>query len=176
MANIPHSAESMRVLQADKEFNQQVFAVCCSIITLGPAIAALIVGLEYDENSVCNEKTDYFIDLRMYLILAGSVSIAWVIVSCLIIGLNQCFCLCRDYNRGNVPAIFTSIFALPLLLWNFIWAIFGIYIYFEEMSSLCQHEPIGEMLIVWCLIQAFFVGVTLCGLAAIYGERCCAKM
>ena len=176
MANIPHSEQSMRVLAANKEFNQQVLACCCSIITLGPAIAALIIGLQYDENSICNEKTDYLIDLKMYLILAGGVSFGWVVLSVIIICFSQCCCLCRDYNRGKIPYIFSSIFTLPLLIWNFIWAIFGLYMYFEEMSSLCQQEAIGQMLLVWCIIQLLFIGVTLCGLTAIYGEKCCAKM
>eukprot|EP01084_Bolivina_argentea_P302514 522162_1 len=174
MANIAHSDESMRVIHANKEFNQQVFAVCCSILTLAPAIAAIIIGLQYDEYSPCNDATNYFIELKMYLLMAGIVSIGWTCLSFIIICISSC--CCPNYQRAKCPSMFVAVFSIPLLLWSFLWALFGMYMYFEQMSTVCQNQPIGEMLFAWCVVQLFFVGVALCGLSAICGESICAKM
>eukprot|EP00483_Globobulimina_turgida_P005414 UN05424 len=164
----------MRVIYANKELNQQIFVVCCSILTLAPAIASMVIGLQYDGTSKCNDNTNYFIELKMYLLIAGSVSIGWICLSFIIICLNS-LC-CPKYQHSKCPSIFVALFALPLLLWSFIWPLFGVYIYFEQMTYICQNEPIGQMLFSWCIVQLFFVGVALCGLTAICGEHICAKI
>ena len=71
--------------QVQYQENQQTFAVGCSCMILGPAIAALVIGLEYNENSICNDRNGYIIDLNNYLIIAGSVSIGWSLFSCIVV-------------------------------------------------------------------------------------------
>ena len=140
--------------------NQQSFALGCSILTLGPAIAALVIGLEYDENSICNDRMDYIIELDDYLIIAGGVSIGWSLFACLVLCCGA-MC-CSDLTRTKFQSLIFILFSCPILIWSFIWSIFGLFIYDKQMSIQCQQEPIGQMICAWCIIQIVFIFAAIC--------------
>ena len=56
-----------------------VIALILNIIFLAPSIAALVIGLGYDgtASSCAHNHGNYTIDLFTYLIVAGSIPIAW---------------------------------------------------------------------------------------------------
>lgn len=160
-----------RSLQQQKlEENQQLCFLTCSCLSLGPAIAALVVGSEYDSSSPCNDNNDYTIDLKNYLLIAGGICIGWVGLSCFI---NICaFWSCSDLQRTRCQSILFLFGSLPILFWCFIWSMVGLSIYEYEMSEECQNEPIGLMILAWCLINIIFVGMGFCLIACLCCTAC----
>ena len=145
--------------EARYQENQQQFTLGCSILTLGPAIAALAIGLEYNDDSPCNDR-DYLIDLKDYLVIAGSVSIAWSGFSCII--LCCAGICCSDLTRNKLQSLTFIIFSCPILIWSFIYSILGLFIYDKQMSTQCQKEPIGQMIAAWSIIQILFIFAAIC--------------
>eukprot|EP01083_Nonionella_stella_P026457 72849_1 len=139
--------------------NHQIFGIGCSTLILGPSIAALVIGLQYDSNSTCNE-TDYLMDLKHYLIIAGSVSIIWSLLSCFVVCCGA-IC-CSDFTRNKIESLIFILFSCPMLIWSLVWSIFGLFIYGQQMSTQCQNEPIGQMIVAWCVIQIIFIAAALC--------------
>lgn len=154
--------------QRKLEENQQFCFVTCSCLALGPAIAALVVGVQYDEASPCNDGTDYTIDLKSYLLIAGGVGLGWIGFSCC---MTLCaFWNCSDLHRVRFQSALFMFGSLPVLFWSFIWSIVGFYIVEHEMSDDCAAEPIGAMILAWCTINTIFVGFGLCLILCL----CCA--
>ena len=147
--------------------NLQLCFVCCSIVSLGPAIAALVIGLEYEEDSLCNIG-GYSIDIKDYLVIAGSVALGWIIMSCT---CTVCaFMCCSDLQRARCQSISYIFCACPILIWSFVWAILGLYIYENEMTEICRNQAIGQMIFAWCIINISFVGISFCFVVCL----CCA--
>ena len=131
------------------------------VLLLAPSIAALVIGREYDDSSVCNEN--YIIHLKSFLLVAGWVYIGWFLLWFLIlIGSAKC---CSLNQQSEFIFIAISLFSCPLLMWSFIWSVFGLYIYNTEMSTVCQNEPIGLMILSWSVIQIILIGIGLCIIA-----------
>ena len=69
---------------------------------------------------------------------------------------------CSDLTRNRFIPYTFEIFTCPPLSFSFIWAVIGLVIYNEELSDECQHEPIGQMLLAWSIIQVICAGPALC--------------
>ena len=140
--------------------NAPACSMCCNIISLGSGIAALVIGLQYDSSSACNDDTKYFIDLKDYLLIAGGVVISWNVLSCILTCIGA-ICL-SDLSRNKYAPWMFAIFTCPSLTFSFAWSVIGLYIYSNEMSDQCQNAPIGQMILAWAIIQILCSGPAMC--------------
>eukprot|EP01084_Bolivina_argentea_P228275 385588_1 len=151
--------------------NQQTCFVTCSIIAIGPAIAALIVGAEYDESSPCNDGYDYFVDLKSYLLIAGGITLGWTCLSCCI---SLCgIAYCSDYTRSNTQGAMFAFFSCPILIWSVIWSAIGLYMYYDQLSVICQNQPIGQMIFAWSIINLVCIGIAVITIGCLCFAACC---
>eukprot|EP01083_Nonionella_stella_P101267 286862_1 len=143
---------------------QALILTVCMLIMLAPAIAALVIASEHDnETSLCNDGTKYTIDLRAFLYCGGGVQLCYSGINLLI----QCFtmitgrkALCVWYrNRSKCLGICVSVFIL-------IWAAIGLQMWNNEMSIDCQTEAIGTMILIWSVY-------VYCLIASVCGVVCC---
>ena len=129
------------------------------LLLLAPSISALVIGMEYDSDSVCDNR-DYVIDIKNFLIVAGGVYIGWTLLFCLFLIIGYFVCVTMDEHEFEM--MIASLFACPLLIWSFIWAILGLCIYDQNMSIQCQQQPIGQMILAWSIIQISFITLGCC--------------
>ena len=130
------------------------------LIASAPAIAAVIIASQYDENNnSCNDGTKYLIHPQTYLYVAGGVQLAMSIIYFFTqIVAFVCFSPAiwesiKFFMSQGLCRLISSCYPL----WHLIWACIGIYIYIAEMSENCQNEDIGIMILSWCIIE--FIGV-----------------
>lgn len=140
--------------------NASACSICCNILQLGPAIAAVVIGFEYDKDSPCNITSAADISLKWFLITAGLIQIGWTFFLC-IASIIAAIC-CSDLNRRKYGEWMFEIFTCPPLSFSFIWAIIGLYIYDQKLNQTCQNESIGQILLAWSIIQIICAAPALC--------------
>ena len=140
--------------------NVTVCSICCNALQLGPAIAAVVIGFQYDENSPCNIRSTADLTLKWFLITAGLIQIGWTFFLC-IASLIAAIC-CSDLSRRKYGEWIFEMFTCPPLSFTFIWAIIGLYIYDQNLNDQCQNEAIGQILLGWSIIQIIFAAPALC--------------
>ena len=138
--------------------------LCSVIISIAPAIAALIVGIQYD-GSLC-DNSDYNLDLNTYLIVGGAVVLATILLSCII---GCCMFMFSIHLEDCNAEPLSMVLPFWLVTFNFIWACIGFHIYSSRMSDECQKEAIGQMIFAWSLIQIICAGPA-------YLLTCCAAI
>eukprot|EP01084_Bolivina_argentea_P306211 529098_1 len=136
--------------------------VVSAIAILGPSIAALVVGIQYPADSICNDE-EYTIDLKDFLVIAGGAYIGWFCLGCFIMCCGA-LC-CSERSQLQFKLVVFAVFACPLLIWSLAWAIIGLIIYDQQMSGYCQTEPIGQMICAWSAIQITLIGAACCIMA-----------
>mmetsp|Transcript_20880 Transcript_20880/g.33304 ORF Transcript_20880/g.33304 Transcript_20880/m.33304 type:complete len:232 (+) Transcript_20880:1755-2450(+) len=149
----------------EKATKEQVacIATYALLIASAPAIAAVIIGSQYDEaTSACKESKDgepYLLDPQTYLYVAGGVQLG---MSGIYFFTQIVAFLCFSETTWMNIKIFMSqglcrCISACYPMWHLAWACIGIYIYSAEMSKECQQEDVGVMILAWCVIE--FVGV-----------------
>eukprot|EP00483_Globobulimina_turgida_P009010 UN09028 len=97
------------------------------------------------------------IGLQLFLYIGGYIQIGFIAFRLLI---TCCSYPCSDQERKkclecvNCPQCLIAMF-------NMAWAGIGLYIYTQQMSTKCQKEQIGIMILSWSIIQ-FAVVVLMC--------------
>eukprot|EP01084_Bolivina_argentea_P222037 375926_1 len=149
--------------------NQKQAQNSCFCLALAPAIAAVVIASQYNEDSPC-ALDEYTIDLQLFLNIAGYLTIAWagVVICC------ECVMIAIDSTEGKLKANQCLSFpACMFLLFNLAWAGVGLYMYEEEMSPNCQEESIAIMILAWSCIQYCAIGLALCCMVCMC---CCVAM
>lgn len=131
---------------------------CCAIVSIAPAIAALIIGAEYDSSSPCNDSDNYTIDLKNYLLIAGGFVVGLMGLFCIVCCCSIIFKI--KYDGYNLQP-FMTIVPCWILTFHFAWACIGFNMYASEMSRECQQEPIGQMIFAWSIIMVICTGPAL---------------
>ena len=131
---------------------------------LAPAIVAVVIASEYNENAACGTQEPeggYTIDLVTFLNVAGYLAIAWggFILVC------NCFARCAFGNDEEAQLKCQQILLAPalcILLFNISWASVGLYMYDNEFTDGCKDTSIGKMILAWSIIQIGGIGLVLC--------------
>ena len=136
---------------------------CCSLLFIIVYAITLGIGIQMNKNtsSCYTDGTDYIVDLRVFLIIAGAIPLGFLFLSLLQIYFSR-FDIDLDCFFGILLA-FGACCLLPFIL---IWSALGLFIYVNQMNSECQHTASGKMILTYgvigCIIFApIFIG-TLC--------------
>lgn len=116
--------------EENKGFCRGVF-FCCS---LALAITALVIAGKYDGSDSDCDNDSFTIGLPIFLKVAGGVALSAIVL-------------------GVLPKEVALIIGVPVSLFDIVWAAIGLNIYANQMSSDCQNEAIGIMVLVWSIIQ-----------------------
>mmetsp|Transcript_27881 Transcript_27881/g.44203 ORF Transcript_27881/g.44203 Transcript_27881/m.44203 type:complete len:173 (-) Transcript_27881:53-571(-) len=135
------------------------------LLILAPAIAAVVIGSQYDASTSACAGGSYTIPLVTFLYVAGYVCIGWVSVQCVL----QCIAKVLGGDEGAMKCgLALQAPALCFLVFNLVWAGIGLYIWDNEMSDDCQGEPIGQMILAWSIIQYALIGCICCCVCFIF--------
>ena len=134
---------------------------CVSFCYLPAAIAAIVIASQYDkETSPCNDgNPKYLVDLVTFLYVAGGIQC----------GFSALYFLGLCSQKESCMKSLNQIYSC-LGLFFFAWSVVGLIIYDQQMSKQCQNEPIGIMILSWCVIQ-LALGVAIC--CCIFVTICC---
>lgn len=143
---------------AEKQQNGQAANFCL----LAPAIVAVVIASEYNENAACGtDEPDggYTVDLVAYLNTAGYITIGWAafVLTC------NCFmrCVCSAENQLKAAqALIAPVFCF--ILFQIAWASVGLYMYDNEFSDGCKDTSIAKMILSWGIIQISLFGLVVC--------------
>lgn len=130
--------------------NQDNVGGCISFCYLPAAIAAIIIAKQYDESSSACAGKQYTVDLVDFLLIAGGIQIGYSVLYFLGLCLRQESCM-KGLNQCYSC----------IGLFFFAWSVIGLVIYDQQMSSECQNEPIGIMILSWSVIQ-LTLGFAIC--------------
>lgn len=140
--------------------NQDNVGGCVSFCYLPAAIAGLVIASQYDkETSPCNDGPKYYVDLVTFLYVAGGIQCGYSALYFL--GL----CLQKESCMKSLNQIYSCIG-----IFFFAWSVVGLVIYDQQMSKECQNEPIGKMILSWCVIQ-LALGFAVC--CCVFALICC---
>eukprot|EP01083_Nonionella_stella_P046479 124471_1 len=115
----------------------------CAALSLD--IVAIVIASQYNaETSPCGDGT-YIVDLQNFLYIGGSVGI---------------FALCLSRLMGTRNGKCWSCTRCWLGLFILVWWIIGL-VMFTRMSTACAEEPIGIILVLWCVVPWALPCVTL---------------
>ena len=132
-------------------------AACGACCFLPCAIAAVVIAGQYDsDTSPCGTPAtsdSYTVGLVEFLLVGGYTQIGGI-------SLGFCLCCCAMIsddlaNAGSVCLVLPS---MCLSLFYLAWGGIGLYMYSNELTSDCQQEPIGQVLLAWSLIPYCFAG------------------
>mmetsp|Transcript_16395 Transcript_16395/g.14695 ORF Transcript_16395/g.14695 Transcript_16395/m.14695 type:complete len:191 (-) Transcript_16395:451-1023(-) len=167
MSNRPNEQGPPRLTRQQSvqklEENQQGIGIGLNCCTLPAAVAALVIASNCDwDNSECNDGTSYTIDPIDFLYVAGGIQVGFAGLYF----LGQC-CKAEKCLKS-----LTSL-TMCMSLFYFIWAIIGLVMYNEQMSSECQSEDIAIMILAWSVIDIAIRGLACCCMIFFL---CCAGM
>eukprot|EP01084_Bolivina_argentea_P073550 133460_1 len=136
-------------------------------ILLPAAIAAVVVASQYNEDeSVCNDGTQYTMDLQFFLYLVGYMQIGYG-------ALHLCVTCCsQSCSEENKQSLLRLVRAPDCLLLCFYLAMGGIgfYMYDNQMSDACKEEGIAIMIFAWSIVQYALIGLACCCVLCMF---CC---
>ncbi len=149
---------SRRFISERKVSNSKSGLLCAwlfCLIMLSPAVASLVIALQYDKNtSPCN-ATSFTTDkgffcstgngLKCFLMTAGILQISQFCFGTLLLLIDVFFEI-NGVKAGNRGGGCLGIFYM-------VWAIIGVVMYENQMSEECQQEAIGKMVLLWSVIQ-----------------------
>lgn len=145
---------------------------CLSLFNFAPAVAALDIGLIAECSDTINSNQNYIMDIdpSTYLVIAGVIGIAWFVW---VFTTICCSCICcstQPRSRYKCIRFCISKITYPMILFYIAWTGIGLYIYEQEIPSTCQQDPIGKMLLSWCVLNLIWIGVLIC---AVLCAACC---
>ena len=114
---------------------------CFTCCYLPAAIAALIIGSQYNASESACGDSPYLIDLNTYLYVAGGVQFGHLL---------YIFTLLLKNKRAECMK-WIQAFMIIIGLFTFAWAIIGAYLYSGEMKLTCRSEPIGIMMVYYSI-------------------------
>eukprot|EP01084_Bolivina_argentea_P095105 170985_1 len=162
------------------------------VICLASSIAALVIALEYDENTSSCNGSKYTIDLKTFLLCVAGVPIGYfcwratamccAFVCCVLFWENNEVKRSDKiyFTFGNAKINFDVglLLDLPFLLFWVTWAVIGLVMYSDQMSSDCHEEDVAKMILAWSLIVIIGVGawsiIVIGGLIYFCCIICCA--
>ena len=126
----------------------------CTCCLLPLAIAALVIAGNYRDDNPCDED-DLTIDLVLFLQVAGGLQIAMLFVSFAMLSFAKMYetdaaMITRLYQISVIPFCGVGLFYL-------VWGSIGVFMYNNEMSSVCIDEEAGGMVFAWSLIMVCVV-------------------
>merc|ERR1719203_1827859 len=147
--------ESMLAVQQ----NQYPLQIVCTLcLTMSPAIAALVIASEYDEESNACAADNFTIDLVTFLNVAGGIGVGGGSLAICV----ACIAMVVDQEMAASFAKLLKGINSPMGFFLLIWAGYGLDMYIEQMSDACQEEDIGTMVFAWSVMMFCWVGLVCC--------------
>ena len=149
--------------QADMQVLPLLIWLC---LMLPAGVAALAIANETSNGeSGCFEQ-EYIVDLQTFLNLAAVIPMASTGVT---------FCASRinknlDKKQKILEKITGYLMWIPcccVALFSVIWAVIGMIMYSSQMSSVCQKESSGKMVLAWCIVQFCLLLAACCGICSV---------
>eukprot|EP01083_Nonionella_stella_P169516 574960_1 len=125
--------------------NENQLSCVLHIIFLTPAIAAIIIALDYNKNSSsCHNGTTYAVQLQLFLLVGGAMQLCNAIC--------QLFGKCRHNGAKTSNESEYETENRGVALFVLAWAGVGFYMWDKQMTEECRHEQIAKMILAWSII------------------------
>ena len=144
--------------------NQALLLLIWLCLMLPAGVAALAIANETsDTESECFGR-EYIIDLQSFLNLAAAIPMASA-------GLTFCVSRISKHSKNdgihNITGYLMWVPCCCVVLFSVIWAVIGVIMYSSQMSSACQKESSGKMVLAWCIIQFCLLLAACCGICSV---------
>ena len=160
MAYRPVGLERQQTYKAFTD-NRQYIQLCWSIIFVGPAIAGIVIAINYDSGKkVCNLNIygfPYLIPLDVFLFVGGIVQI----INCIV---HSSLLLCKTKSDSICYKKLYTIYNCLILIFLIIWSSLGLVLVFSTMTDECRVHHIGIIILSWCIINLIYISCICCGL------------